>query len=382
MIGLGKLGMPVGQAIASKGHDVIGYDIADIELSSGIKHSSITDIVRQSDLIFASPQTPHDQKYEGVTRLPDERVDFDYSYLQTCVDQIAKEAASQERKINLVIISTCLPGTFERDIKPLLNEYVNYIYQPLFIAMGTVKEDFLNPEFVLMGGQDISPLEDFYKSIHKKPLVKTDIITAEGIKVSYNTWITAKTVIANTWGEIAHKTGMDFDAIHKAWSLATDRIISPRYMDSGMGDGGGCHPRDNIAMSYFAKLIGLSHDIFEDLMIAREAHTEWIAALAEQTAWKHNLPLVILGRSFKPETDIETGSPSILLANILDEENVEYSHEEDIYNPPRAVYLIGTKHDRYKRYDFLRGSVVIDPFRYMPEKEGVEIIAIGKGWHE
>lgn len=110
--------------------------------------------------------------------------------------------------------------------------------------MGTVLEDYLNPEFNLIGVESeeaADKLEAFYSTINEAPPVRTDITTAEGIKVSYNTWITAKTVIANAWGELAEKTGMDFDDIKRAWDLSGKRLISTRYMNAGMSDGGGCH---------------------------------------------------------------------------------------------------------------------------------------------
>lgn len=203
--------------------------------------------------------------------------------------------------------------------------------------------------------------------------------TAEGIKVSYNTWITAKTVVANAWGELAHKTGMNFDDIKRAWDLSTKRLLSPKYTNAGVGDGGGCHPRDNIAMSWLADEVGMSHNLWEDLMAAREEHMAWLAREAADVAKKTGLPIVILGRSFKPETNIETGSPAILMANILQEETDRFvEHVEDEEHPMRAVYVIGTQHERYKDYRFPAGSVVIDPFRFIEPQEGVHLVSIGK----
>lgn len=364
MLGLGKLGLPVAEAISSQGHQVRGYDIDESlrqSLPPGIAWQQPAELVAWADIIFASPQTPHQRAYEGITPLPDTRADFDYSYLVNLVEDVARIAQANRKRVNLAVISTCLPGTFDREIKPLLNDYVNYIYQPLFIAMGTVKEDYLNPEFVLIGGEDTKIVEDFNKTLHDKPIVKTDIITAEGIKVAYNTWITAKTVIANLWGEIAYKTGMNFDDLHKSWGLATDRIISPRYMRSGMSDGGACHPRDNIALSWLARQLDLSHDIFNDLMLARQNYEKWHAELAIDTAREADLPLILLGKAFKPETDITTGSPALLMAWWLREMDYPYQHYEDLEELPEAVYFIATNHKKYKDYNFPGNSIVINP---------------------
>lgn len=401
IIGLGKLGLPVALAINSKGHEVKGYDInpavakylAEKKIpfkeegiqplldSHTIQLSSVEDIVGWADIVFMPIQTPHDPKFEGDKRIPKERADFDYTFLKEGIASVCYEAMKQEKQTTLVVISTCLPGTYEREVKPFLNKWVDYIYNPFFIAMGTVLQDFLNPEFVLIGIDKSKRvfdyrIEQFYKTIHDRFVFWTDITTAEGIKVFYNTFITMKTVLANTYGEMAHKLGMNVDDIYEALARATDRIISPKYLRAGMGDGGGCHPRDNIALSYIAQKAGLSHNIFEDLMKAREDHAEWLADLiVEQDT---PLPVIILGRSFKPETNIETGSPAILVANILKERGVTFAHLEDANYQQRGVYFIGTQHSRYKHIQFQEGSIVIDPFGYIADQHGVKVIRIGR----
>ena len=95
-LGLGKLGLPVALAVESKGHKIFGTDINDITLrnirfktmsyvekgaekllsKSKIEIKSIDKIVKESDIIFVPIQTPHEEKYEGTTRIPDERADF------------------------------------------------------------------------------------------------------------------------------------------------------------------------------------------------------------------------------------------------------------------------------------------------------------------
>lgn len=401
IVGLGKLGLPVALAIESKGHTVSGFDInpdvaqylkerkipyQEKDLQSlldktSIQLESVEDIVKHSDIIFCAVQTPHSKEYEGVTRVPNERIDFNYEYLVSAIKNVADIAKQLQKQTTLVVISTCLPGTYRREIEPLLNEYIDYVYNPFFIAMGTVLDDFLNPEFVLIGRHNLENgtiVEKFYSTIHSKEFMLTDITTAEAIKVSYNTFITMKTVLANTWGELAHKLGAKVDDIYKAWSMSTDRLISPKYLKAGVGDGGGCHPRDNIALSYIAKKVGLSHDIFEDLMYAREDHMAWLADEAVGLSKGLGLPLVILGRSFKPETNIETGSPAVLMANIIESEHKHpFTHEEDVAEATKAIYIIGTRHDRYKNFEFPEGSVVIDPFRYIKGGRNIGIVRIG-----
>src|SRR6266478_7490998 len=98
-----------------------------------------------------------------------------------------------------------------------------------------------------------------------------------------------------------------------------------------MGGGGGCHPRDNIALSGLARELGLSFDFFESVMIARERQTQWLAELMEAHDPRGELPMlkVILGKSFKPDTNITVGSPAVLLKNLLQERG----HDVEMYDP-------------------------------------------------
>lgn len=407
-VGMGKLGIPVALAIEDKGHHVTGYDVspdpykylADRRIpfkEEGIqplldKHQidmvpTIADVVAASELILVPVQTPHGPEYEGSTRIPETRADFEYKYLMQAIGQIAVEAIKQKKEVDLAVISTCLPGTYNQRIKPLIegNPYINYVYTPQFIAMGNVIDDYLNPEFNLIGVDSQAAaerLEQFYKTINEAPAIKTDITTAEAIKVSYNTFITMKTVLANAWGEMAHKLGFSADDLYRAWSMSSKRLLSPKYLRAGVGDGGGCHPRDNIALSYLADKIGMSHNLWEDLMAAREEHMAWLADLAAQYSQERDLPVVVMGKAFKPETNIQTGSPAILMANILkDEHHLDPNQLDDDFNKPLlgpAVYVIGVQHEKYKHVKFPRGSVVIDPFRFLPEQEGVDYVKIGQ----
>ena len=406
-VGCGKLGLMVALTIESKGHEVRGYDVRhepyDYVLSRSIpfqeEHSdellkntamqmvSLPELCEWADILFLAPQTPHGKEYEGITPLPGTREDFDYSYLQECVASV-DSLLPDDGKI-CVIISTVLPGTMERLILPTISRKFRLVYSPQFIAMGTVYEDFLNPEFWLIGAEDKGDsrlVAAFFGTISDAPLVETDIRTAEGIKVFYNTFITTKTVLANLYGEAAHKCGMNVDDIFKAISLSTRRLLSPRYLEAGMGDGGGCHPRDNIALSHLARRESFSFDFFESLMIARQKHCEFLADVIQEhmvqrsASRETKLSVVILGKAFKPETNIETGSPSMLLSNILTARGIKHWITDDLPTSELypSLYFIGTKHERYKDYKFQMGSVVIDPFRYLPKMAGVKIIQIGK----
>jgi UDPglucose 6-dehydrogenase len=403
-IGLGKLGLPCALAIDVIGHKVFGYDInpnvknildtkilpyreeGALELldKHNINWCSVSEVVSNSEIIFVPIQTPHNEKYDGVTRIPDERVDFDYTWLKAGMKSLADEIASQGKDKIVVIISTVLPGTVRRDIKPLLNENVKLCYNPFFIAMGTTIKDFTQPEFVLFGVDDDSAYEtvkQFYGTIHNRPVYKCTIEEAEMIKVTYNTYITMKVCLANVVMELSHKLdNIDCDNVMKGLFLASERLISSKYLLGGMGDGGGCHPRDNIALSWLAQQINLSFNWYDNLMKCREDQTDWLAELIIEEKNKTNLPIIILGKTFKKETNLVVGSPSILLKNLLEEKNVDLSMYDpwiDSTEPPLnkpSIFFIGTNHDKFLDYIFPKGSVVIDPWRFLEEQKDVKLI--------
>lgn len=339
MIGLGKLGLPVALATEAAGHEVAGYDPSPVV--AGIRESGRLPYVEQdaqalldqtklrfeepewiaewADLIFVAVQTPHQPEFEGTTRLTDERADFDYSFLERAV------ASVYEASCPIVVISTVLPGTMER-----LQVARNLLYNPFFIAMGTTIPDFRNPEFVLVGtdGAHPGPLREFYATVHDRPVFVTTVKTAELTKVAYNTFIGLKIAFANTMMELCEKTGADVDDLVDALSLADRRIISSAYMRGGMGDGGGCHPRDNIALSWLARELGLSYDLFGALMECRERQTAWLADLVGAYHASDWADVQLLGKAYKPNTALTVGSPSTLLANILTERGITFTHTD------------------------------------------------------
>jgi len=408
-LGLGKLGLPVALAVESRGHSVVGYDVSShvkdiIEAKkipyreqwaqsyldkSKIQFAAISEVVRHSEIIFVPIQTPHHPKYEGVTRIPEERMDFNYEYLKEGIEKLSAEIENQGKDKVVIIISTVLPGTIRREIIPLLGSHTKLCYNPFFIAMGTAMRDFLWSEFILFGVDDdwaARKAEKFYRTINHSAFYKTTIENAELIKVVYNTFISTKISFVNTIMEMCHKLpNTNVDDVTNALKMGNVRIISDKYLSGGMGDGGGCHPRDNIALSWLSKKLNLSYDWFSQIMLQREKQTEWFVDLVEQHA--KNKPIVILGKSFKPESNIETGSPSILLKNLLEEKgyrvfmwdphvDCETNLDAEVMGQP-CLYFIGTKHQDFLSFPYAEGSLILDPWRYIPDKEGVEVIQIG-----
>ena len=411
-VGLGKLGLPSALAIESRGHTVVGYDInpkigeyirdrripyreegaGDLLQKTRIQFLPLVEVLRRSEIIFVPVQTPHDPLYEGITKLPDTTADFDYDYLKSACKEISRELDRLGESRVVIIVSTVLPGTIEREIKPLLSSRIKLCYNPFFIAMGTTISDFLHPEIVLFGVDDpdaLAKAREFYSTITDVPFHEMNIVNAELVKVNYNTFITMKINFANNLMEICHKMksqGADVDVVIDALSDCTKRIISPTYMRGGMPDGGGCHPRDNIALADFAKRYDLSNDIYTRGMVIRERHIAWFADMIR--GYDTPKKKVILGKSYKPDTNLTVGSSSMRLYNELASDglppvSIWDPHVDgadgvaDLQKEP-AVFFIGTRHDTFQDLKYPRGSIVIDPFGYIKRRDGITVVPVGR----
>jgi len=407
-VGLGKLGLPVALAVESKGHRVVATDPAEgprrmlrerrldfredlageLLEKTRIELCDLDETVRRSEILFVTIQTPHAPAFEGVTRLPGETRGFDNGFLRRGMAELsaAVERLGEDRIV--IVVSTVMPGTMTREIKPLLGPHSRLCYNPFFIAMGTAVRDFLAPEFVLFGVDDERPAaaaEAFYRTLHSAPFRRTTLEEAEIIKLLYNTFISTKIAFANTAMEICHHLpGVDVDVVLDVLRDGTNRIVSGRYLGAGMGDGGACHPRDNIALSHLAAEVDLSFDWFRAVMEQRERHTEWLCDLIEEH--RGGRDVVILGRSFKPESNIVTGSAALLLANLCAERGLRplvWDPHVDVGTAPPGgrplAYFVATQHPEFRQFPFEPGSVVLDPFRYVEVPSGVVNVPIGRG---
>ena len=368
-IGLGKLGMPCAEAISKKGYDVAGYDIAQ-RTSDLIKiKNSIKDVCKDRDIVFVATPTPHEEGYDGREPTSDKEVkDFDYTSVKKVLQECNNHMTETQ---SLVLISTVLPGTIRRELAPLVTN-VKLLYNPYLIAMGTVAEDMLNPEMIMIGTKKgvystaikAQQLESFYNSIcENNPRIEFGTWEeTESMKIFYNTFISNKIALVNMIQDVAQKLGhVDVDKVTKALSKSTKRIVSPAYMKAGMGDGGACHPRDNIALRWLAKDLGLGYDMFESIMTAREKQAENMAI----EILKHGENVFFTSDSYKPGTDMVDGSYSLLVQHYVKALGGQIVNGID--NP---VHVIVRVHET-DQVSADNTTVIFDPWRSYPKAENV-----------
>ena len=394
-IGIGKLGEPCAYQM-SKHYDVIGYDSFATQ-SRFPQAESVEECMQGRDIIFIAVPTPHDPAYDGkkpTTHL--EPKDFSYSIVEEVLKEVAKHASNEQL---VVLISTVLPGTTRSVFRPYLGGF-RFVYNPYLIAMGTVEFDMVNPEMIIIGTEDGSitgdaqALVDFYEPImENNPRIEVGTWDeAESIKIFYNTFISTKLALVNMIQDVAEKNGnINVDMVTSALSKSTFRITGPKYMTAGLGDGGSCHPRDNIALRHMAGQLDLGYDLFDAIMVAREQQANNMA----KRLVSYGLPVVIVGKSYKPGVEYSAGSISILTGEYvkehagkvyyIDHDNCDDDRDSASFDESKPMtYLMA--HSEAITYDNdnantvispVAGSVIVDPWRKHPPVNGVKVVHYG-----
>lgn len=340
VIGLGKLGASMAAAFAERGFGVIGVDVnhqsvelvnhgrapvQETDLDKMIASNkdriratlSHEDAILDSDISFVIVPTPSD-----------ERGAFSLQYAEWAFKEIGKAIGKKKDYHNVVLTSTVLPGSTRQALLPILEKEsrkkagrdFGLCYSPEFIALGSIIRDFLNPDFTLVGELDEKcgrQLEELYgRVIHgDRPCARMSLENAELTKISINTFVTTKIAFANMVAEICEKLpGGDVDVVTNA--LGLDSRIGRKYLTGSIGYGGPCFPRDNVALSFIARELGV------DAKLAQTTDSMNRSIAAKVTA--RILPMLrkgatvgILGLSYKPFSHVTEESQGLYIAKNL-----------------------------------------------------------------
>jgi UDPglucose 6-dehydrogenase len=401
-IGLGKLGLDCAEVFAEH-HEVRGSDIYP-RTSNTVKVCDIQETVQESEWIFIAVPTPHAEGYDGsVPSSHMEPRDFGHEAVIDAITKINHYATSSKK---VVLISTVLPGTTRHYFVPKLAGQHEFLYNPYLIAMGSVKWDMVNPEMIMIGTEDgawnglAQQLVDIYKPIMQNT-PRYEIGTwdeCEAIKIFYNTFISAKVGLANMIQDFAMRIGnINVDVVTNALTRSTMRIMGPKYMTAGMGDAGACHPRDNIALRWLAQEYDIGYDMFDTIMRAREIQAKNLADFLVVQAQGHNLPIVIHGKAYKPNVPYCIGSYSTLIGHYVKQAGHQVYYVDPLaddtidvvadFNCPAVILMAHNRQVTYgytgaqstdpEYFKFQPGSVVVDPWRTLPDRPDIHIIHYG-----
>ena len=264
IIGSGVVGQATGRGLAHYGNDVVFNDVDKNKLSylsnKGYKITkSVFDAVFHSDIVFVCVPTPTTNGQ------------IDLSFIKSITVDLAKALKKAQKYTVLTFKSTILPQTTRTIIVPKLEKVsglkagkdFGVCMNPEFLTELNPLEDFLNPSRIVIGEFDEKSgdiLEQLYSSF-KKPIIRTDLDTAEMIKYVSNLFLASKISIFNEFYMVCNILGIDAQLVSEAASL--DSRIGKYGTRGGKPFGGMCFPKDLGAFLAFAKSKGLPSKILD-----------------------------------------------------------------------------------------------------------------------
>jgi UDPglucose 6-dehydrogenase len=327
-------------AIASRGHEVIGVDInhASVEAVNhgrapvqetglgeliGANQSRLRATLSHDEAIVSSEIT-----FVIVPTPSDERGAFTLQYAAYAFREIGRALAQKPAYHTVVLTSTVLPGSTRYGLIPILETFsgkrcgreFGFCYSPEFVALGSVIRDFLNPDFLLVGEFDARSgdhLEACYDEIvtNGAKAVRMSLENAELAKISVNAYVTTKITFANMLADICGRMpGGDVDVVSNAIGL--DSRIGRRYLTGGLGYGGPCFPRDNVALAFFASALGARADLPAITHTLNRNIAERVIQFVSDLALAGST-VAVLGLSYKPASHVVEESQAIQIVNAL-----------------------------------------------------------------
>lgn len=345
VVGLGKLGAPIAACLAAKGRRVIAVDVEPQKVDAintgraPIFEPGLEEMIGHGDgRLHATHDIAQAVAASGITFIvvatpsePDGSFSMRY-VLPTC--EAIGRALRDKSDFHLVALtSTVMPGctggvvraALEQSSGRRVGEDLGLCYNPEFIALGSVIRDFLNPDFVLIGESDSRSgdvLESLYREVcdNFPSFARMSLLNAEITKLSVNAYVTTKISFANMLARVCERMpGASVDVVTSA--LGLDSRIGAKYLKGAVSYGGPCFPRDNLALTAFARSVGAPADIAEATHRFNCLQIDLLAGLVKRHLTAGG-SAGILGLTYKPNTDVVEKSVGYLLAHHLAVEGV------------------------------------------------------------
>lgn len=345
VIGLGKLGASMAAAFADRGLSVIGVDVNQQTIDLVNKGMAPVQETNLGETIAANKEriratASHEEavlnsdiSFVIVPTPSDERGAFSLQYAEWAFEEIGKALAKKKGYHNIVLTSTVLPGATRQALLPILEREsgkkagkdFGLCYSPEFIALGSIIRDFLNPDFTLLGEFDEkcgTHLEEVYKHVmgEHTPCARMSLENAELTKISVNTFVTTKITFANMLAEMCEKLpGGNVDVVTNA--LGMDSRIGRKYLTGSIGYGGPCFPRDNVALSFMARELGIEARLAETTDSMNRSIANKVSAKILPMVRK-GATVAVLGLSYKPYSHVTEESQGVYIAQHLSKHGV------------------------------------------------------------
>lgn len=404
VIGTGYLGATHAACMAELGYEVIGLDVNAEKLqalSAGIlpfHEPGLPELLRKH---VASGRLRFTDSYEEVGKHADihfvtvgtpQRADSqsaDMSYVDAAVDSLVANISGEA----LIVGKSTVPvGTARRlgeRIEATANpgSKISLAWNPEFLREGFAVKDTLTPDRLVYGIQDdtsLAKLREVYAPILalETPEVVTDLETSELVKVAANAFLATKISFINAFAEVTETVGGDIKTLADA--IGHDARIGRKFLNAGVGFGGGCLPKDIRALQARVSELGLSQtmgflDEVDQINLRRRDRVVSLASsiLGNQLAGKR---ICVLGVTFKPDSDDVRDSPALDIAVRLYNSGAEVS----VYDPegnknaagrfPRLNYVESWR-DAAKEADLVLLLTEWKEFRVLDPQELGEVVS-------
>ena len=348
VFGAGWVGLVTGGCFAELGHEVIVRDVTPerIEaLQAGrlpfhepdlpkvlarnrerIRYTLDPEDLADADALFICVQTP--PTYSG---------DADLSFVWSALDDLPPTG----RRQILVMKSTVPVGTGEK-VRAALEarglENVGYVSNPEFLAEGRAVRDFLNPDRIVVGAfaeEDGAAVERLYSGIDA-PVVRTDVASAEMIKLAANAFLMTRISFINEIANVCEAVGAD--VVEVAQGVGLDHRLGPHFLRAGIGYGGSCFPKDSLALKQLASNSGYHFQLLAAVIEVNELQKRRVIQKLQKHLGKlRGKKIALLGLAFKAGTDDIREAPSLVLASRLLAEGAEVRAWDPVARPGELI---------------------------------------------
>ncbi|WP_107040076.1 nucleotide sugar dehydrogenase [Brumimicrobium mesophilum] len=340
--------------------------------------------IDEAEMIFISVNTPTKTYGKG------KGMAADLKYIELCARQIARVSTSDK----IVVEKSTLPVRTAQAIKDILDNTGNgvkfqILSNPEFLAEGTAVQDLLEPDRVLIGGEEseegeeaMNSLVDIYATwIPKANILTTNVWSSELSKLVANAFLAQRVSSINAISELCEATGANIGEVSRA--IGMDSRIGPKFLKASVGFGGSCFQKDILNLVYIAKTYGLNEvaDYWEQVIIMNDHQKRRFADNIVSTLYNtvSGKKITFLGWAFKKDTNDTRESAAIYVADALLNEQAQIT----VYDPKVSAERI------YDDLDYLGSrtpeenrrflKVVNEPYSAM---ENAHAIAVLTEWDE
>ena len=284
--------------------------------------------ISEADMIFISVNTPTKNKGLGAGYASDLK----------WVESSARQVAEFSQGHTIIVEKSTVPVKTAELIQEILkssrssDEYkktFSVLSSPEFLAEGTAIKDLENPDRVLVGGEDqdaMESLSNIYKNwIPKEKILNTNIWSSELSKLTANAFLAQRVSSINAISALCETTGAEISEVVKA--IGSDKRIGSKFLSPSPGFGGSCFKKDILNLVYLCRYYGLNDvaNYWEQVMLMNNWQKHRISSLIIQKLFGtvSNKKILILGFSFKPDTNDTRESPAIEISKDLIENGAE-----------------------------------------------------------